>query len=101
MSSPITTKGRAPRSSTRRVASRFSLGDETTEAIEVSEVERKALKSLAAKVNEHMDSCTEKEFSTHLYDVARELEIESGDFFPAVYKALIGKEKGPRLISFL
>lgn len=79
----------------------FSLGDETSALIEVSEVEGKALKILVDKVEKYMDSCDEKEFSTHLYDVARELEIESGDFFPVVYKALIGKEKGPRLISFL
>jgi lysyl-tRNA synthetase class 1 len=79
----------------------FKLGDESTEPIEVTEVEGKALALLADKVKKYMDSCDEKEFSTHLYDVARELEIESGDFFPVVYKALIGKEKGPRLISFL
>jgi len=79
----------------------FSLGNESTSPIEVSEVEGKALTLLAKKVDQFMDSCDEKEFSTHLYDVARELEIESGDFFPVVYKALIGKEKGPRLISFL
>jgi lysyl-tRNA synthetase class 1 len=80
---------------------KFSLKDENAEPIEVDETEAKALKSLAGKIKAHMDSCTEKEFSTHLYDVARELEIESGDFFPVVYKALIGKEKGPRLINFL
>ncbi len=79
----------------------FSLGNEKDELIEVSEVEGKALKLLSDKVEKHMDNCTEKEFSTHLYDVARELEIESSDFFPVVYNALIGKEKGPRLINFL
>ncbi len=80
---------------------KFSLKDESEALIEVSEVEGKALKLLSEKVKQHMDSCDEKEFSTHLYDVARELDIETSDFFPVVYKALVGKEKGPRLISFL
>ena len=80
---------------------KFSLRDENSDPIEVSGVEGKALKLLAEKVAEHMDSLEEKEFSNHLYDVARELEIDSSDFFPVVYKALIGKEKGPRLINFL
>ncbi len=80
---------------------KFSLKADGVALLAVSEVEGKALKSLAGKVEQFMDSSTEKEFSTHLYDVARELEIESSDFFPVVYKALIGKEKGPRLISFL
>ena len=80
---------------------RFSLKDESDALLNVTETEGKALKLLSEKVELHMDSLSEKEFSTHLYDVARELEIESGDFFPVVYKALIGKEKGPRLLSFL
>lgn len=80
---------------------KFSLKEGSDPLTKVSEVEVKALKLLSRKIEQFMDSCTEKEFSTHLYDVARELEIESGDFFPVVYKALINKEKGPRLISFL
>jgi len=43
----------------------------------------------------------EKEFGTLVYDMMKDLELESADFFTAVYQALISKEKGPRLISFL
>ncbi len=43
----------------------------------------------------------EKEFGTKVYDMMKEVEVESADFFTAVYQALISKEKGPRLISFL
>ena len=43
----------------------------------------------------------EKEFSNLMYDVMHAHELESGDFFTAVYQALIGKDKGPRLLNFL
>ncbi len=60
-----------------------------------------ALKRLAVIVKEDMDSLDEKDFGTRVYDMMKELELESVDFFTAVYRALISKEKGPRLISFL
>ena len=81
---------------------RFSLNAPGSVPVEMdSEGQRKALALLYKAVEEKMDSCDEKEFSTVVYDIAREVEIESAELFPAVYKALIGKEKGPRLISFL
>jgi lysyl-tRNA synthetase class 1 len=36
-----------------------------------------------------------------MYDVIHAHELESAEFFSGVYRALIGKEKGPRLLNFL
>ena len=36
-----------------------------------------------------------------MYDVMHEHSLESAEFFTAVYQALIGKDKGPRLLNFL
>lgn len=79
----------------------FALKGDDEPAAEVSETEGKALRLLADKIAKYMDSCDEKEFGTHVYDVAMELEMESTDFFPIVYRALVGKDKGPRLVNFL
>ena len=67
----------------------------------LSELQINALKKTAILVKEQMQQLSEKEFSTAMYDILKEIELESSDFFPAVYKAIIGKEKGPRLIGFL
>jgi lysyl-tRNA synthetase class 1 len=79
----------------------FSLRDPADEPLEMGEAEAKALRYLKAEVDNHMAREDEKTFSTRVYDAAREAGLESSELFPAVYRALIGKEKGPRLVSFL
>ncbi len=68
---------------------------------EVSEAQAGALAMLAEAVREKMDVMEEREFSTNVYAAAEAFGLDSADFFPAVYQALIGKDKGPRLVSFL
>lgn len=80
---------------------RFALKSGDDAPVELGEAEKKALGLLYKTVDEKMADCDEKEFGTLVYDIAREVGIESAELFPAVYQALIGKEKGPRLISFL
>ncbi|MBI9108642.1 MAG: lysine--tRNA ligase [Spirochaetales bacterium] len=80
---------------------RFSIKTSDDPLIEVSAAEASALSMLADAVKAKMDILDEKEFSTNIYAAAEENGLESGDFFPVVYRALIGKEKGPRLASFL
>ncbi|MDY2815527.1 MAG: lysine--tRNA ligase [Bullifex sp.] len=80
---------------------RWSLADEGTPLVEVSEGERRALSSLAASVRAHLDECTEKEFSNYLYEAAAAGELESAAFFSLVYRVLIGKERGPKLAGFI
>lgn len=74
-------------------------GDETLP--EMSDSERKSLKDVSALILDKMDNLDEKSFGNLVYDIMKENGVESSDFFPLVYKVLIGKEKGPRLISFL
>ncbi|MCL2520934.1 MAG: lysine--tRNA ligase [Spirochaetaceae bacterium] len=48
-----------------------------------------------------MKQLDENSFAEKLYDLCKQLNIESGVIFTLCYKILLGKEKGPRLISFL
>lgn len=68
---------------------------------DVSEAQASALRMLAEAVRSKMDIMPEREFSASVYEAAEANGLESADFFPAVYRALIGKDKGPRLVSFL
>ena len=79
----------------------FALKEDDAEAEKVSTAEAAALSMLCDEVAAKMDKLDEKEFSVSIYDAAQQNGLESGDFFPVVYRALIGKEKGPRLVSFL
>jgi len=78
----------------------FSLREAGSPLPDMTPAEAEALKRLTGLIKDKMD-LPEKEFSTHVYDLMKELEMESADFFPVVYQALISKEKGPRLIPFL
>ncbi len=60
-----------------------------------------AVGDLGRLAAEKLGDMPEKEFSNLMYEVIHAHELESGDFFTAVYTALIGKEKGPRLLNFL
>ena len=44
---------------------------------------------------------SDKEFSNYIYKAAADNGLDNMDFFRAVYLALIGKEKGPKLAGFL
>ncbi len=80
---------------------RFSINDENSELLEVTDQERLVLQKLNKVVDENLGKVTEKEFGVMVYDIARELEMETTVMFPLVYKAVIGKDNGPRLVSFL
>ena len=80
---------------------KFSLKKGTEPLEDLSDDQRKAIKRLYKEADAKMDKMDEKEFGSVVYDIARECGLDSKDLFPAVYKVIIGKEKGPRLISFL
>lgn len=80
---------------------RFALRSSEEGPVALDGQNGEAVQRLAAIVREHMGVLDEKEFGVKVYDMMKELGIESTDFFPAVYRALVSKEKGPRLISFL
>jgi len=68
---------------------------------DVTAAQAAALVMVANAVKSDMDKMDEKEFSTNIYAAAEENGLDSAEFFPVVYQALIGKDKGPRLVSFL
>jgi len=80
---------------------RYSLRTAADGKVELEGKNLEAVRRLADIVEDHMETLDEGAFGTIVYDMMKELELESADFFTAVYRVLISKEKGPRLISFL
>jgi len=60
-----------------------------------------AVKKLGKEFDERFDTLDERSLSELIYSTAQSSGIEPRDFFKAVYSVLIGKEKGPRLASFM
>ena len=58
------------------------------------------LKDLAAEA-EKLDSHTETSLGEAIYRIAGEHEMEPKELFRTVYRALIGKDRGPRLAGFM
>ena len=79
---------------------RFAVKTAADGVIETGAGEKKALNGMLSLVK-RMDQLDEKEVAEEIYAVAKEAEMEPSDLFTITYKALIGKEKGPRLASFL
>jgi len=61
----------------------------------------RALRDLKTLVKTRLGRVPEKEFGAAMYDIVHEHELDSGEFFEALYLILIAKTKGPRMISFL
>ena len=68
--------------------------------MDVTEGGRKAIQILCKKIAA-WDEKDEKELAQLIYDSAAEAEVETTELFTAVYKAMIGKEKGPKLALFI
>ena len=79
---------------------RYRLSTEADPKVELTEVELKAIHDLTTLV-EGMDTLENKEYTTRLYDAAKDNGIETGDFFQLVYRVMIGKDKGPKLGPFI
>ena len=80
---------------------KFALRSPGDGLVEMDTAFAAAVADLGKLAESKLGDMPEKEFSNLMYDVIRKHELESGDFFTAVYRALIGKEKGPRLLNFL
>lgn len=63
--------------------------------------DKAAVAALYKEVETSFDGHDEKSLHNRIYDIARDLEMDSKDLFRAAYQALIGKDQGPRLASFL
>ncbi len=72
------------------------ISDETKERLSQKEINAlRFLKKVLDKAHE------EKTLHNEFYDVSQEAGIEPKEFFKAAYLVLIGKEKGPKLASFV
>ncbi|MDE5898802.1 MAG: lysine--tRNA ligase [Treponemataceae bacterium] len=68
---------------------------------ELSEQEREAVRRVRAECLPFVDELDEKELGQKVYAVAAALELQPKALFRAMYQALIGKDQGPRLASFM
>ena len=66
----------------------------------MNDEELRAVKALCSKVAS-WDGVDEKALSQFVYDAAADAGVETTVLFGAVYRALIGKEKGPKLAGFM
>ncbi len=77
---------------------KFTVQKELPKNIDLSEEQKELLRKTAEFISEVKDP---SELQTKIYDLGKSLELASGDTFSAFYKALIGKDHGPRLAWFL
>ncbi|MBN2553704.1 MAG: lysine--tRNA ligase [Spirochaetales bacterium] len=80
---------------------RFTLRPRGSKPLEVSPVERQALRLLRREIEEKLDRHDEKSLSEAIYALAAEAQMEPKELFKLVYRVLIEKEMGPRLAGFL
>ncbi len=79
---------------------RFSLKNADDPVEKLSAEEKKAVE-LMKDETEKLDTHTERTLGEAVYRIAEEAGLEPKDLFTAVYRVLIGKEKGPRLAGFM
>ena len=65
----------------------------------LTEKQKQALREAARLLKEN--DYDEKSLSAKLFDVLKNTEISTQDFFKAAYKVLLNKERGPKLASFI
>ena len=82
---------------------RFKLKAEGTEvAANLGDTEKAAIRMLRDTVIANIENYNDdKSCAEAIYSVAKELNMDGKDLFRASYQALIGKDQGPRLASFL
>jgi lysyl-tRNA synthetase class 1 len=80
---------------------RFSLRPLNAPPVSLSLAEQQAVRSFHADLEQNLESYDEKRLSEAIYSSARDAGLEPKDFFTAVYRLLIGRERGPRLAGFI
>ncbi len=79
---------------------RFSLRNAKVDPVVLDDSELKAVRLLKKEI-ETLDAHTERTLGEAIYAIAEAAGLEPGKFFTAIYRVLIGKEKGPRLAGFM
>jgi lysyl-tRNA synthetase, class I len=78
---------------------KFSLQNEISENIDLNEKQKEAIRALTKTLQEK--KLNEKELHQEFYDISKNINIETREFFTACYKVLLNKEKGPKLAPFI
>ncbi|MCF6334213.1 MAG: lysine--tRNA ligase [Spirochaetales bacterium] len=79
---------------------RFSLIGSDDKKAELNRVETGAVRLLKDEI-ENLDSHNDKSLGEAIYLIAEKSSLEAKDLFNLIYRILIGKEKGPRLVGFI
>ncbi|MCK4541124.1 MAG: lysine--tRNA ligase [Spirochaetales bacterium] len=79
---------------------RFSLNFTGEGAGKLDDAGKKVVTLLIEEVN-RLEKHDEKSLAESLYDIAGKAQIDPKELFKLVYQVLIGKDKGPRLASFI
>jgi lysyl-tRNA synthetase class 1 len=79
----------------------FRLKSEGAPANVLADEAAAAVKRLLAVVGTELARLDEKALNDRIYAIAAECGIDTKAFFQVMYQALIGKDQGPRLASFL
>ena len=80
---------------------RFALKNEDEVPVKLEESQKNALISLREILKEKEGQFDDKTLGEAIYAIAQTNSLEPKDFFTSIYKALIGKERGPRLANFI
>jgi len=79
----------------------FRLKEEGAPANALDASAAAAVRALLQVVGTELDQLDEKALNDRIYSIAGEAGIDTKAFFQVMYQALIGKDQGPRLASFL
>lgn len=80
---------------------KFELRKPETPLPYLSLKQKQALIALRQAVYDFMADETEKRFSSRLFEIAQKHDLKDSDFFTGVYRVLINKDQGPRLVNFM
>lgn len=77
---------------------KFTVQEEMPKETNLTEKQKELLRKTAELITETNDPT---QLQTKIYEIGKSLELSSGEAFAAFYKALIGKDHGPRLAWLL
>ncbi|HUX51065.1 MAG TPA: lysine--tRNA ligase [Spirochaetia bacterium] len=80
---------------------KYTLRTAEDSPVTLDPAEKRAVQLLAAEILEKGDEHDEKSLGEAIYRIAGEAGVDAKQFFAAMYRVLIGKERGPRLAGFL
>lgn len=78
---------------------RFTVQQKLPKNLELSEKQKKAVRILVKKLKEK--EWDEKALFQEFYNISKEINLETPEFFKAGYKILLNKDRGPKLAPFI